>query len=233
MVAGIWIISFLAEMPNFIGWGDHVYDRKTLSCVWDRTADLSYSMFFSLAGVAFPVILISICYLKIFLFVRSSKKKVAGTEGKVKKERRESMRLARSLFIIFVVFAVCWTPYAIIVSLDHRDVFAREFHIFSILLAHTNSSLNSILYGLTNQHFRQGYLKLLFMVQTNLKLFCCKCVHPHSSKVNTGSYGTPPLPTPLNGVTDELDVSNLEEKSTIRLSTKVTVLDSRQATSSC
>ena len=79
MVVGLWIISFLFEMSNFLGWGDHVYDRKTLSCVWDRTADLSYSLFFSIAGVAFPVILISICYLKIYLFVRNSRKKVAAT----------------------------------------------------------------------------------------------------------------------------------------------------------
>ena len=50
------------------------YDRKTLSCVWDRTADFSYS--FSAVGVAFPVILISICCIKIFLHVRASKTKV-------------------------------------------------------------------------------------------------------------------------------------------------------------
>ena len=52
------------------------YDRKTLSCVWDRTADFSYSFFFSGLGVAFPVILISICYIKIFLHVRASNTKV-------------------------------------------------------------------------------------------------------------------------------------------------------------
>ena len=36
MCLGLWVVSFLAEMPNFFGWGDHLYDRKTLSCVWDR-----------------------------------------------------------------------------------------------------------------------------------------------------------------------------------------------------
>ena len=40
MCVGLWIVSAVAEMPNFVGWGDHVYDRKTLSCIWDRTADL-------------------------------------------------------------------------------------------------------------------------------------------------------------------------------------------------
>ena len=70
------VISFLLEMPNFIGWGDHVYDQKTLSCVWDRTADFSYTIVFSTVGVAFPVCLISVCYIKIFMYVKKSKNKV-------------------------------------------------------------------------------------------------------------------------------------------------------------
>lgn len=170
MCIGLWILCFLLEMPNFFGWGDHVYDDKTLSCVWDRTADFSYTMFFSTVGVAFPIILISICYLKIYLHVRQSKLKVAAMrrEGKVvsftsTREYRESMKLARTLFIIFVVFAVCWTPYAIIVAADTKDSYSMEVHIFSILIAHTNSSLNSVLYGLTNKHFRNSYYKILRM----------------------------------------------------------------------
>ena len=260
------------------GWGDHVYDHKTLSCVWDRTADLSYTMFFSLVGVCFPVVLISICYLKIYLFVRKSKHQVAGgheatqesnlnppshsrtqeshantstqmnptpntkvsepsfesgpdshsddavsdpkpgtskdltnlvngpkapntlkppilnrvnpatdntphpqtasdvkippakvtpdNPNKTAPKRKpikdkEYLKLARTLFIIFVIFAFCWVPYAIIVVVDHENTFPREIHIFTILFAHTNSSLNSIIYGLTNKHFRRGYLKVI------------------------------------------------------------------------
>ena len=182
MVVCLWIVSFLMEMPNFIGWGDHVFDRKTLSCVWDRTADLSYSMFFSIAGVAFPVILISICYLKIYIFFKKNKNKIATIQNSVsnaqqshwsavakkKKESKESIRLARTLFVIFVVFVVCWTPYAVIVSVDHKDQLHQSYHIFSILLAHTNSSLNSVLYGLTNRNFRLKYKQLLTAMTSKL-----------------------------------------------------------------
>ena len=84
-----------------------------------------------------------------------------------KRERKDSMRLARTLFIIFVVFATCWTPYAIIVAIDYKDEFTQEVHLFAILLAHTNSSLNFILYGLTNRHFKQGYIALLGLNRLN------------------------------------------------------------------
>ena len=35
------------------------------------------------------------------------------------------MKLARTLFIIFVVFAACWTPYAIIIVLDYSDTYPQ------------------------------------------------------------------------------------------------------------
>ena len=72
----LWVVSFMLELPNFVGWGDHVFDNKTLSCVWDRTADFSYTLFFATVGVVFPVVLISICYLKIYLYVKQQKRKV-------------------------------------------------------------------------------------------------------------------------------------------------------------
>lgn len=168
MVVGLWVVSFCLEMPNFIGWGDHVFDHKTRSCVWDRTADFSYTLFFALVGVVLPLIVISVCYARIFLFVRQAKKRIAQSgdqsDLKQKKERQDSIKLARTLFIIFVVFTICWTPYAFMVVLDVNDTFAMELHAFSILLAHTNSSINCVLYGVFNNNFRKGYKDLLMCV---------------------------------------------------------------------
>ena len=44
----------------------------------------------------------------------NSKKKVGG-DMTASKSIRESMKLARTLFIIFVVFACCWAPYAVVI----------------------------------------------------------------------------------------------------------------------
>ena len=43
-----------------------------------------------------------------------SKKKVGG-DAKTNKALKESAKLARTLFIIFVVFACCWAPYAVVI----------------------------------------------------------------------------------------------------------------------
>ena len=84
MCMGLWTASFLFDLPAFVGWGDHGFDNKTLSCVWDRTEDFSYTLFVG-AIITTPVIVISICYLKIFLYVRAQKRKVRPPSTTVEK----------------------------------------------------------------------------------------------------------------------------------------------------
>ncbi len=70
---------------------------------------------------------------------------------------KSEIRLAKTLFIIFVAFVICWTPYGVIVLFDKKDTLSKELYTISVLFAHTSSTLNSVLYAATNKGFRQGY----------------------------------------------------------------------------
>ena len=168
MCIGLWVFSIIIELPNFFGWGDHVYDLKTRSCIWDRTADHSYTIFFSAVGVAFPVILIAICYALIYRFVMLASTAMKLLEvgemvvgKKVHNIEKRSKDLTMTVFICFVVFVFCWTPYALVVALDHKDMYNTEVHLYVLLLAHVNSSVNWIVYGATNKYFRRAYFRIL------------------------------------------------------------------------
>ena len=75
--------------------------------------------------------------------------------------KKQSRQLTRMAFVSFVVFAVCWLPYAFIVALDYNDVYPLELHLYALLIAHLNSSLNNIVYGICNESFRHAYFRLL------------------------------------------------------------------------
>ncbi|XP_064608144.1 melatonin receptor type 1B-like [Liolophura sinensis] len=168
---GLWVVSFLCEMPNFFGWGDHVYDRKTLSCIYDRLADYSYTLFFTIGGIITPLVIIAICYLRIYLFVRGSTRKIRDTQEQhmnLPKKGKNDLKFVRTLFIIFLIFSVCWMPYVIVVLYDKHDRLSSDVHTYVVLLAHINSSMNSVLYGITNRHFRMAYKRLLCIDK------CCK-----------------------------------------------------------
>ena len=87
---------------------------------------------------------------------------MSGEQGaKAAGDTKASVRLAKTLFFIFAIFVICWTPYAIIVAIDVNDEFPAELHTYAVLVAHTNSSLNSVLYGVTNKQFRDGYYRVM------------------------------------------------------------------------
>ena len=166
---GLWVYSFLLGSPNFFGWGGHVYDQKVLTCIWDRTS--SYSLFLIIFAIFIPSVVIGVSYLCIYLYVKESRKKISGRSRYKQKREKESVKLTLTLFIIFATFVVCWMPYAIVILADTYDTFSAEVHMFTLLIAHTNSSINSVLYGVFNRNFRNAYFRLL-RLDTLFAKFC-------------------------------------------------------------
>ncbi len=92
--------------------------------------------------------------------VREAKAKAKRKRAKGR-EMRNDIKLAKTLFIVFITFCLCWTPYALICLIDKNDNIHKAWYAFSILLAHASSTINSILYAVTNRGFRDGYKKFL------------------------------------------------------------------------
>ncbi len=95
---------------------------------------------------------------KADLKAKAKAEKKRAKERKAKgKEMRAELRLARTLFIVFIVFCICWSPYALVCLIDRYDKAPKWYYAFSILLAHASSTLNSLLYAVTNKGFRDAY----------------------------------------------------------------------------
>ncbi|XP_014681093.1 PREDICTED: tyramine receptor Ser-2-like [Priapulus caudatus] len=170
LCVAIWVASILIDIPTTLGWGSNGYDEKAMICLYDRTYEYSYTLFFAITSVFIPIGIVFICYLKIFLFVRAKKKELrlaenAGTTpttARNSKAQRDEIRLARTLFIIFIAFFICWGSYAFLVVFDIYDKAPKIWHAISIELAHaTSSGVNFILYGATNAQFRNAYKQIL------------------------------------------------------------------------
>ena len=59
----------------------------------------------------------------LFSYLRfiKSKQALADKKDEQSKNKAASIKLARTLFAIFIVFVACWTPYAILVLIDFND----------------------------------------------------------------------------------------------------------------
>ncbi len=168
MCVSFWCVGLVMALPGLVGWTDNVYDHKMLECIWNRLHSLSYTIFFSSGVVLTPIIIISFSYICIFLHVRASKRKIdseATHQQKAKKNMAGPVKLAKTLFIIFLIFVSCWGPYALLVVIDFNDKLPHELHLYVLMLAHMHSTLSPIVYAITNIHFRNGYKMILFKVK--------------------------------------------------------------------
>lgn len=110
-----------------------------------------------------PCILIAFFYLKIYLYAIKAKFRTQNTP-KLQRDLKSSFRIAKGLFLSYFLFTICWMPYGLIVMIDFSDQLPRTAHMYPLLLAHLNSSLNPILYALTNSNFQRGYKNLFYCI---------------------------------------------------------------------
>ncbi|XP_013419181.1 melatonin receptor type 1B-like [Lingula anatina] len=160
IMLGIWLMAAICGMPNFF-WGGYTFDKKKCVCTWDRTANLAYNILVVNALLGLTLVVIGVCYYKIFSKIRTAKRNVAqharthastdihGTSNFLK-----SIKLVRSLIVVYLVFAVCWIPYGVVVTLDFEDQMPFHLHMTVNVLAHTHASVNCAIFFITNRPFR-------------------------------------------------------------------------------
>lgn len=170
MVAAIWIICFLVDLPNLVGWGRHGFDDRLQMCTYDYTYTYSYTLYFIGVGFGMPICVTVHCYIGIINFHKKWNKNLVkrsvGTSAYnqsvvARKQMEANKRLLKSVLIILVVLILMWTPHIILVLGDYYARWPRILHVIGIALAHGNSSINSFIYAACNRDFRQGYMVFL------------------------------------------------------------------------
>ncbi|CAC5384942.1 ADRA2A [Mytilus coruscus] len=71
-----------------------------------------------------------------------------------------SIELAKTLCIIYVIFAACWIPYALLIVLDRDDSFPHEVHVYITVWAHLHPSINWLVYYFTNTKFEAAFNRI-------------------------------------------------------------------------
>ena len=146
-----WLTAFLLSIPYLF------VDSFTCS-ISKQTDFLSY---YSLVIVLFlPLLIILICNIRIFLFVRQSTRRIQAEGGRNNPSQSRDIRLIKTMIITFIVFVIGWIPLSI------QQLFSETIHLsftiisifqtlpsFSmffdvILLIYTNQPIRLFLYQL-------------------------------------------------------------------------------------
>ena len=191
MCGSCWILAFLFEVYNLVGRGDHFFDKKSHQCIWDRTADPSYTISMAVLLISLPLFLITMSNIAIYRKFRASKKKLndfnthpSSTEShenekvyatpKIRIENfcqtqnsvgsaqdRQTTRLFKTICLITFAFIVCWTPYVLIIIIDLADRLPMWVHLWATFLAHLHSSLSCLIFIFTSSSFKEFFNTVL------------------------------------------------------------------------
>ncbi|XP_003469225.1 melatonin receptor type 1A [Cavia porcellus] len=165
----IWILTLVAIMPN-LRIGSLQYDPCIYSCTFTQSVSSAYTIAVVVFHFIVPMIIVIFCYLRIWILVLQVRQKVK-PENK-SKLKPQDFRNFVTMFVVFVLFAICWAPLnfiGLIVASDPASMVPRIpewLFVASYYMAYFNSCLNAIIYGLLNQNFRKEYRRIIVALCT-------------------------------------------------------------------
>ena len=162
LVAATWTVGILIGLIPLV-W--HKDPEGFQLCSYERVIDLKYNVYFKLFGLLFPI-LIAMFYLHASILLAFSRTNVSkkrpvsnksnDSEG-IRMLTAAEMKVFKSLFLIFALFAICWVPLSIINCIQawtsiHVN---KDLLMFTIILSHFNSFVNPVLYATGQPNFRR------------------------------------------------------------------------------
>ncbi|XP_015268859.1 PREDICTED: adenosine receptor A3 [Gekko japonicus] len=161
-----WFISLLVGLMPMFGWNQrNPQNPSYLECYYQNVMDINYVVYFSFfSWILVPLLIMCILYARVFHIIQTKlKQNATSIKGSGIFYRRE-FRTAKSLALVLFLFIMCWLPLCILNSVSHfcqTCKMPQALLYVAILLSHTNSALNPIVYALRINKFRKTYTLIL------------------------------------------------------------------------
>uniref|UniRef100_A0A3B4F353 Melatonin receptor type 1A-like n=1 Tax=Pundamilia nyererei TaxID=303518 RepID=A0A3B4F353_9CICH len=158
----VWALTILAIVPNWFV-ESLQYDPRVYSCTFAQSVSSLYTIAVVVVHFILPIGIVSYCYLRIWILVIQVRRRVKpDSRPKIKPH---DLRNFLTMFVVFVLFAVCWAPLNLIglaVAVDSTLGRAIPEWLFtaSYFMAYFNSCLNAVVYGVLNHNFRKEYKRI-------------------------------------------------------------------------
>ena len=172
--AAVWCLGIVLGFIPMYGWNLKVLYNENWICSFVTVIDLRYSVYLTFfACILTPLIIITICYVRIFLIVRRHKIQIAALENVLPRNQESSasksislrdIKAAKSLAIVIFLFALMWMPINILNTISVLCVTCQhstELLLVTILLSHANSAVNPFLYAYGNSNFKKAFKRLM------------------------------------------------------------------------
>ncbi|XP_007507350.1 melatonin-related receptor isoform X2 [Monodelphis domestica] len=158
-----WLMTMLALIPNYYVTTVQ-YNPQVYTCSFVYTSSAIYAFGVMALHFLIPLTVVAFCYLRIWILVIQVNHRVKVTKPKF---MLVDVRNFMTMFLVFVLFALCWGPLNFIKLARVFDPLGigpsipEWMYIGSYYLAYFNSCVNAMIYGTLNQNFRKEYQRIV------------------------------------------------------------------------
>ena len=164
-----WCFAILVGMVPLFGWNLGPTTEK--KCSFTEVISLEYMVYFNFLGfVLVPLIAMFAIYVYIFHVVQKQRRQISTMQvvdalqanvPATQSLKRET-KAAKWFAIVILVFTLCWLPIHIMNAISlASSKSCTVCVVLAILLSHSNSAINPLLYAYGNTKFRLALLRIL------------------------------------------------------------------------
>ncbi|KAF0877535.1 MTR1L protein, partial [Crocuta crocuta] len=153
-----WVMTVLAVLPNmYIGTIE--YDPRTYTCIFNYLNNPVFAVTIVCIHFVLPLLIVGFCYVRIWTKVLAAREPA----GQNPDNQLAEVRNFLTMFVIFLLFAVCWCPInvlTVLVAVSPKEMAGKIpnwLYLAAYFIAYFNSCLNAVIYGLLNENFRREY----------------------------------------------------------------------------
>ncbi|CAM1327392.1 ador-1 (predicted) [Pycnogonum litorale] len=167
IIIGCWTLGVLIGFLPVMGWNEGKPSHP--GCYFVAIMNYDFLLFIYFVTIVLPTLLMAWFYGRIYSVVLKQIKQIAALDptasGSKKMANGKEINAAKNLFIIVVFFVLCWIPLYTINAVVafckpcSQDIPA-EVTLFAVILSHTNSAMNPLLYAFYLKDFRFAMRRL-------------------------------------------------------------------------
>lgn len=169
----LWFTALLAPFPYVAMGEEFVFHPGKVFCTHNYASlVVGYGAFLVLTYVVIPVIVITFCYIKVFICVRhhNANFRVHTTTSATNHEELgprlsvDEINITWILLAVVLGFMTSWTPVVVIDLIDFVNgdwKLSRQTYLSYSCFGYSSTAINPFIYGVMNKHFRKEYSKVL------------------------------------------------------------------------
>ncbi|XP_078382108.1 melatonin receptor type 1A-A-like [Oculina patagonica] len=165
-IAVVWCLALVGSVPPlFFKNGRFEFQPGKAECLYTFESNIPYTVFIECVYVATPLIIITICYSKVFYTVYRSNQVFSHENNNQQPGANvEEAKVTKTLAAVMVGFSCCWLPICVMDNIDAargEKTLPRQAYLTYGFLGYLSSTINPFIYGATNKQFRREYKAIL------------------------------------------------------------------------